>query len=166
MRPNLRLLGGAAIEADGAVVSSPATQRHRLALLALLAASPRRTLSRDKLVGTLWPDHGQDDARHLLRQAVYVIRKELGESVLESAGEQITLDPDEFIKEAFGQDTNGRFFGGGRSMAGGFEIPIGFLSGSNESSEYTRLKWEVFDAQIKQKLFRLINPEDGVISSI
>ncbi|HET6341344.1 MAG TPA: BTAD domain-containing putative transcriptional regulator [Gemmatimonadota bacterium] len=93
MRPILRLLGGAAIEADGAVVASPATQRHRLALLALLAASPRRTLSRDKLVGLLWPDHGQEDARHLLRQAVYMIRKELGESVLESAGEQITLDP-------------------------------------------------------------------------
>jgi len=79
---------------------------------------------------------------------------------------KITLDPDEFIKEAFGQNSDGRFFGGGRSMAGGFEIPIGFLSGSNESSEYTRLKWEVFDAQIKQKLLRLINPEDDVISSI
>jgi nanoRNase/pAp phosphatase (c-di-AMP/oligoRNAs hydrolase) len=79
---------------------------------------------------------------------------------------KITLDPDEFIKEALGQDTDGRFFGGGRSMAGGFEIPIGFLSGFNESSEYTRLKWEVFDAQIKQKLLRLVNPEDGVIGNI
>jgi nanoRNase/pAp phosphatase (c-di-AMP/oligoRNAs hydrolase) len=79
---------------------------------------------------------------------------------------KITLDPDEFIKEALGQDTDGRFFGGGRSMAGGFEIPIGFLSSFNESSEYTRLKWEVFDVQIKQKLFRLVNPEDGVIGNI
>lgn len=76
---------------------------------------------------------------------------------------KLTLDPDEFIKEAFGQDAQGRFFGGGRSMAGGFEIPMGFLSGSNESSEYARLKWEVFDAQIKQKLLRLVNPEDGMI---
>ncbi|MDX2215687.1 MAG: bifunctional oligoribonuclease/PAP phosphatase NrnA [Oculatellaceae cyanobacterium bins.114] len=76
---------------------------------------------------------------------------------------KLTLDPDEFIKEAFGQDTQGRFFGGGRSMAGGFEIPMGFLSGFNESPEYTRLKWEVFDAQIKQKLLRLVNPENGVI---
>jgi nanoRNase/pAp phosphatase (c-di-AMP/oligoRNAs hydrolase) len=74
-----------------------------------------------------------------------------------------TLDPDEFIKEAFGQDAQGRFFGGGRSMAGGFEIPTGFLSGFNESAEYTKIKWEVFDAQIKQKLLRLVNPEDGVI---
>ncbi len=72
---------------------------------------------------------------------------------------KITLDPDEFIKEAFGQDAQGRFFGGGRSMAGGFEIPMGFLSGFNENQDYTRIKWEVFDAQIKQKLFRLVNPQ-------
>lgn len=76
---------------------------------------------------------------------------------------KLTLDPDEFIKEAFGQDGQGRFFGGGRSMAGGFEIPMGFLSGFNENSEYTRIKWEVFDAQIKQKLLRLVNPENGMI---
>lgn len=79
---------------------------------------------------------------------------------------KMTLDPDEFIKEAFGQDSQGRFFGGGRSMAGGFEIPMGFLSGFNESAEYTRMKWEVFDTQIKQKLFRLINPENDIISNI
>jgi nanoRNase/pAp phosphatase (c-di-AMP/oligoRNAs hydrolase) len=77
---------------------------------------------------------------------------------------KITLDPDEFIKEAFGQDSQGRFFGGGRSMAGGFEIPMGFLSGFNENSEYTRMKWEVFDAQIKQKLFHLINPDNDIMS--
>ncbi|NJN03070.1 MAG: bifunctional oligoribonuclease/PAP phosphatase NrnA [Leptolyngbyaceae cyanobacterium RM1_1_2] len=78
---------------------------------------------------------------------------------------KITLDPDEFIKEAFGQDNQGRFFGGGRSMAGGFEIPIGFLSGFYENNDYNRLKWEVFDTQVKQKLLRLINPEDGVLNT-
>ncbi|MEO0457247.1 MAG: bifunctional oligoribonuclease/PAP phosphatase NrnA [Cyanobacteria bacterium P01_A01_bin.114] len=78
---------------------------------------------------------------------------------------KLTLDPDEFIKEAFGQDSQGRFFGGGRSMAGGFEVPIGFLSGFYENGDYNRLKWEVFDIQVKQKLLRLINPEDGVINT-
>ena len=78
---------------------------------------------------------------------------------------KITLDPDEFIKEAFGQDLEGRFFGGGRTTAGGFEIPVGFLSGFYENSDYNRLKWEVFDMQIKQKLWRLVNPEDGLIST-
>lgn len=78
---------------------------------------------------------------------------------------KITLDPDEFIKEAFGQDGQGRFFGGGRSMAGGFEVPVGFLSGFYEKGDYNRLKWEVFDMQIKQKLLKLINPEDGMINT-
>jgi nanoRNase/pAp phosphatase (c-di-AMP/oligoRNAs hydrolase) len=72
---------------------------------------------------------------------------------------KITLDPDEFLKEAFGQDPHGRFFGGGRSQAGGFEIPLGFLSGFTESAEYSKMKWGVFDAQVKQKLLRLINPD-------
>ena len=75
---------------------------------------------------------------------------------------KLTLDPDEFIKEAFGHDTQGRFFGGGRHMAGGFEIPIGFLGGSNDNSDYAKLKWEVFDRQIKQKLLRLVHPDDNL----
>ena len=77
----------------------------------------------------------------------------------------LTLDPDEFIKETLGQDSQGRFFGGGRYMAGGFEIPVGFLNSFNDNSEDTKLKWEVFDTQIKQKLMRLVEPEDNVIST-
>ena len=49
-------------------------------------------------------------------------------------------------------------------MTGGFEIPVGFLAGFHDNSDYTRLKWEVFDMQIKQKLLRLVNPEDGLIN--
>ncbi|WP_289501157.1 bifunctional oligoribonuclease/PAP phosphatase NrnA [Gloeocapsopsis sp. IPPAS B-1203] len=78
---------------------------------------------------------------------------------------KLTLDPDEFIKEAFGQDSHGRFFGGGRTSAGGFEIPIGFLSGYIETSDYAKKKWEVFDTQIKQKLLRLVNPRDNPIQT-
>ncbi|NCJ05617.1 bifunctional oligoribonuclease/PAP phosphatase NrnA [Synechococcales cyanobacterium C] len=76
---------------------------------------------------------------------------------------KITLDPDEFIKEAFGQDPHGQFFGGGRSLAGGFEIPMGFLSGLNENGEFAKLKWNVYDTQIKQKLLRLVNPDGSMI---
>ena len=78
---------------------------------------------------------------------------------------KLTLDPDEFIKEAFGKDTQGRFFGGGRYMAGGFEIPVGFLGSFNDNSDYAKIKWEVFDTQIKQKLLRLVNPDDSVIQT-
>ncbi|WNN91972.1 bifunctional oligoribonuclease/PAP phosphatase NrnA [Gloeocapsopsis dulcis] len=78
---------------------------------------------------------------------------------------KLTLDPDEFIKEAFGQDSHGRFFGGGRTSAGGFEVPIGFLAGYIETSDYAKKKWEVFDTQIKQKLLRLVNPKDNPIQT-
>ena len=78
---------------------------------------------------------------------------------------KLTLDPDEFIKETLGKDAQGKFFGGGRYMAGGFEIPIGFLNGFNDHAEYTKLKWEVFDRQIKQKLMRLVEPEDNAIAA-
>ncbi len=72
---------------------------------------------------------------------------------------KITLDPDEFIKDAFGMDVTGKFFGGGRSQAGGFEIPLGFLSGFSDNKDYSELKWTVFDTQVKQKLLRLVNPD-------
>ncbi len=74
---------------------------------------------------------------------------------------KLTLDPDEFIKEAFGKNSEGRFFGGGRFTAGGFEIPVGFLCGFNDNTEFSKMKWEVFDNQIKQKLLRLVNPTDS-----
>lgn len=74
---------------------------------------------------------------------------------------KITLDPDEFIKEAFGHDAQGRFFGGGRSQAGGFEVPVEFLAGFTENSEYAQMKWRLYDAQVKQKLWRLINPDQS-----
>jgi nanoRNase/pAp phosphatase (c-di-AMP/oligoRNAs hydrolase) len=65
---------------------------------------------------------------------------------------KITIDPDTFIKETFGKDWAGNYFGGGKMSAGAFEIPIGFLSGSfNE--EYRNLKWQVYDLQMKQKIF-------------
>ena len=68
---------------------------------------------------------------------------------------KITLDPDAFIKEVFGKDAGGNYFGGGKLSAGGFQIPIGFLSGVNDD-EYRQKKWQLFDAQIKQKIFTKI----------
>ncbi len=73
---------------------------------------------------------------------------------------KLTVDPDEFLKETFGKDERGLFFGGGRQHAGGFEIPIGFLSGVNDE-EYTKLKWAVYDQQVRHKIFSQIGAERG-----
>lgn len=68
---------------------------------------------------------------------------------------KITLDPDDFIKDVFGRNEAGRFFGGGKELAGAFEIPIGFLSG-DISEEFMARKWEVYDEQVKMKIFAKI----------
>jgi hypothetical protein len=42
--------------------------------------------------------------------------------------------------------------------AGGLKIPLGFLSG-NHSDEYRQLKWQVYDSQIKNRIFKKIGIE-------
>jgi nanoRNase/pAp phosphatase (c-di-AMP/oligoRNAs hydrolase) len=66
---------------------------------------------------------------------------------------KVTLDVDQFLKTALGSDARGRFYGGGRSRAGGFEIPVGFLEGTADQDQM-KLKWEAFDEQIRTKLLR------------
>ena len=66
---------------------------------------------------------------------------------------RVTLDVDQFLKAALGSDARGRYYGGGRSRAGGFEIPIGFLEGS-AGTDQMQLKWEAFDQQIRGRLLR------------
>jgi TolB-like protein/DNA-binding SARP family transcriptional activator len=88
---SLKLLGDAAIEADHGRVTGRCAQRHQIALLALLASAPHRTLSRDKLIGLLWPESDTKHARNLLNVSVYAIRKALGEDALQSAGDGIQL---------------------------------------------------------------------------
>lgn len=88
----LRLLGGLSLEDDDGVVSGRAAQKRRLALLALLVTAPSRTLTRDKLIGYLWPESDSEQARHLLSVALYELRKALGEEVLVSRGDDVCLD--------------------------------------------------------------------------
>lgn len=68
---------------------------------------------------------------------------------------KITLNPDEFLKEALGATEAGRYYGGGRRGAGGFEIPIGFLAGVKEE-DMKLMKWRLYDELIKKMLFAKI----------
>lgn len=60
-----------------------------MALLALLAAAPTGAVSRDKLIAYLWPELDSDRARHLLADAVYKLRKELGRDAVLAAGDDL-----------------------------------------------------------------------------
>jgi len=90
----LRLLGGASLATDMARVTGPPVQRHRIALLALLATAPSASVSRDKLVALLWPEAGDQQARHSLNVAVHALRKALGVEAIRSVGANLQLDLD------------------------------------------------------------------------
>ncbi len=74
----LKTFGGLAIQRDGAPAEGAGAQRRRLALLALLAAAGERGMSREKLLGMLWPESDLERARKNLAQAVYALRRDLG----------------------------------------------------------------------------------------
>jgi DNA-binding SARP family transcriptional activator len=87
----LETFGGLALYAsNGAAIQS---QRRRLALLALLAASGERGLTREQLIGYLWADTSEESARHALDQLLYAIRRAMGDEVF-SGVSPLRLNPD------------------------------------------------------------------------
>jgi len=91
---SLRLLGGISLEGPSGPLSGRVNQRRRLALLALLGAARDKGVSRDKLVGYLWPETDGDGARHLLADSIYVLRGALSEEAIQSSGDTVRLNPD------------------------------------------------------------------------
>lgn len=90
----LRLLGGASIEGpEGALTGRPA-QKNALALMAVLATAPDRTLPRETITARLWPERDGKRARHLLNVTSYEIRKSLGQDALVTANGNLRLNPD------------------------------------------------------------------------
>lgn len=91
---SVRLLGGASLHLENRVLSGAATQRHRLAMLAVLAVSHPRPVTRDKLIAYLWPDRDEEHARGLLKQSVHALRRVLGSQAILSAADAVCLNAD------------------------------------------------------------------------
>src|ERR1051325_11366213 len=89
----VRTFGGLAVEHDGTVCEGAAARRKTLALLALLAVAGKKGLSRDKLIGYLWPETETLAARHLLKQSCYALRHDLGEPALLLGRDDLRLNP-------------------------------------------------------------------------
>lgn len=91
---SLSFLGGAVLERGGSPLVGRIVQRRRVALLAFLASSNGRPVSRDKLIACLWPESGAAQARHSLSDSVHVIRKALGEGAVLVEGDELRLAPE------------------------------------------------------------------------
>jgi len=87
----IALLGGVSVDVNGSPLSGEAAQRRRVAILALLAAALPRPISRDRLIGCLWPDNDEESARHLLSSALYVLRRGLGTDAVNASSGDVAL---------------------------------------------------------------------------
>jgi TolB-like protein len=88
----LTLFGGAAVATTAGPLSGRAAQRHRVALLALLATTRRLYRSRDQLIFLLWPDADAERGRKLLSDSIYRINQALGGDVITGTGEDLRLN--------------------------------------------------------------------------
>src|SRR5215210_3414048 len=91
--PTYRLETFGKLSLSGGAAGTLSHQRRRLALLALLAAAGERGLSRDALLGYLWPDSTAENGRHSLEQLLHALRRSLGDSVF-SGVNPVRLDRD------------------------------------------------------------------------
>src|SRR3989441_10450146 len=73
-----RVLGPARVTVDGADAPPELLWRKHLALLVYLARSPRKSRTREHLVGLLWSDRDEKQARHSLSEALRVLRRVVG----------------------------------------------------------------------------------------
>jgi DNA-binding SARP family transcriptional activator len=125
-----RVLGSPEVLVDGTPPPAELMWRKNLALIVYLARSPRRTRSRDHLMGLFWADKPETSARHSLREAIRVLRKSVGDEGLLTEHDQVRLaegavrlDVDDFAA----LEADGDWKGAAEMVAGefleGFGVP-------------------------------------------
>jgi DNA-binding SARP family transcriptional activator len=94
MRPliHIKLMGEFALR-NGEAVVLPSKVQALLAYLTLTDGSPAK---REVVRELLWPDRGEDQARHSLRQALFVLRRDgfAGRDVVQSRDNAVSLYPE------------------------------------------------------------------------
>ena len=91
---SVHLLGGISLEGPSGPLSGRVAQHRQLAVLALLAMAREKGLSRDKLVGYVWPESRAERARHLLADSIYLLRRSLGDDAVSASGDVLRLNAD------------------------------------------------------------------------
>jgi DNA-binding SARP family transcriptional activator len=110
----LQTFGGVSLFRGEENLTGAVTQRRRLGILVLLAASGATGLSRDKLLAFLWPESDTESARHVLNQLLYAQRRQVGDETLFQGRKTLRLNPavirsdvDEFERALAADDLEG-----------------------------------------------------------
>jgi DNA-binding SARP family transcriptional activator len=98
----LQTFGYPALFADGGVpLNGLSRQTRRFGVFIYLACEPgSEPRLREDVIATFWPDADSSRGRNALRQALHVIREEIGPEALVADGSQrLWLDPDRFTTD-------------------------------------------------------------------
>src|SRR5215472_13789530 len=91
----LRTFGCLALfEAAGRTDPSLASRPRKLAVLSWLALRPRRSATRDSIVGVFWPERDEQRAFNSLSDALSHLRRALGPEMLVSRAREILIPDD------------------------------------------------------------------------
>ncbi len=119
---------------NGQAVAGAAAQPRRLAILALLARAAERGITREKLIGYLWPDSDEERARRLLSQAVYMLRRDLGSEDAIVGSRDLRIGSDVLTSDVaeFEQAIAARDYGRAAELYGGPFLDGFYLPGAAE----------------------------------
>src|SRR5438132_394547 len=163
-RVHCRVLGPARVTVDGVDAPPELLWRKHLALLVYLARSPRRSRTREHLVGLLWSERDERQARHSLSEALRVLRRILGDDQVPADSDQIrlgataiALDCDQFA-ERYAQND----WPGAAALVEGDFLEGLSIAGASEFESWLgaeRVRWRA------QGIDALVRPAAGAPSS-
>ena len=154
----LQTLGSVFVAADsGQPLGGAASQRRTLALLAALAIAGEGGLSRDKIVGLLWPETDSERARHSLTQALYAARRALEADDLFTVNADVRLNRQRLVCDV--NELEAALDSGDLERAvalytGPF-LDGFFLSGAPEFEKWSSLQRWRLEARVAEALERL-----------
>ncbi|MGH7551566.1 MAG: AfsR/SARP family transcriptional regulator, partial [Longimicrobiales bacterium] len=158
---HIRTLGGLMLEAGVGDGPPPELGRRRLALLAVLATAGSRDITREKIIGILWPDTDEKQARHTLSQTLYLMRRETGRpwatgTTLLRLHDSITSDVVQF-QDALDTSQLER----AATLYGGAFLEGFYLQGAPEFEEWVETTRARLHAAATQALERLARQADA-----
>jgi DNA-binding SARP family transcriptional activator/TolB-like protein len=154
----LQTLGSVFLATEsGEPLGGAAAQRRTLALLAALAIAGEGGLSRDKIVGLLWPETDPERARHSLTQALYAARRALKADDLFTVNADVRLNRRQLVcdvNELEAALDAGELERGVALYTGPF-LDGFFLSGSPEFEQWSSLQRGRLEGRVVEALERL-----------
>lgn len=132
----LRTFGALTIEAARYEGDAPSVGPRQLALLAVIAAAGNNGITREHILGILWPETDEEQARHTLSQTVYLLRRATRREWLSGSPslrlhDDIVCDVRDFLQAVERDDLERAAAAYGGPFLAGF-----YLSGAPEFEEW------------------------------